>query len=308
MTKVQEFKSFIIAVVSVITTVYIAVIFAQPNISLSFNTAQIVLSTSGTGVVTGSTYALPGGAVNALTWQITHNGSAINIALQASLNGTNWYQVDVSTNASGEIRNYGFNAFKFIRIAQTSRTGGTSTVVTVTAARGFTGTSAAIGGTVTHNGNLLFVPDNTYDIGASGANRPRIIYTSSSIIAGGNIASSGFYNFNGGARLNNGSSAGHLLTDSTGAAYGLLQFGGTTSAFPALKRNGTQLDVRVADDSNSSGMAMQYTAYNSIAFASLGADGNGMVRYCSDCTFANPCAGGGTGAIAKRLNGAWRCD
>ena len=44
------------------------------------------------------------------------------------------------------------------------------------------------------------------------------------------------------------------------------------------------------------------------AFASLGTPANGTIAYCSDCTFANPCASGGTGAIAKRLNGAWRCD
>lgn len=35
---------------------------------------------------------------------------------------------------------------------------------------------------------------------------------------------------------------------------------------------------------------------------------NGSLVYCSDCTIANPCAGGGTGALAKRLNGAWVCN
>lgn len=35
---------------------------------------------------------------------------------------------------------------------------------------------------------------------------------------------------------------------------------------------------------------------------------NGQSRYCSDCTIANPCAGGGTGAIAKRLNGVNVCN
>lgn len=44
------------------------------------------------------------------------------------------------------------------------------------------------------------------------------------------------------------------------------------------------------------------------AFASLGAPGNGTFKYCNDCTIANPCAGGGTGALAKRLNGAWVCN
>lgn len=46
----------------------------------------------------------------------------------------------------------------------------------------------------------------------------------------------------------------------------------------------------------------------STAFANLGSPSNGTVKYCADCTFANPCAGSGTGSIAKRLNGAWRCD
>jgi hypothetical protein len=43
-------------------------------------------------------------------------------------------------------------------------------------------------------------------------------------------------------------------------------------------------------------------------FANLGTPANGVVLYCSDCTIANPCAGAGTGAIAKRLNGVWVCN
>ena len=43
-------------------------------------------------------------------------------------------------------------------------------------------------------------------------------------------------------------------------------------------------------------------------FASLGTPLNGTVKYCSDCTIANPCAGAGTGAFAKRLNGVWVCN
>lgn len=42
--------------------------------------------------------------------------------------------------------------------------------------------------------------------------------------------------------------------------------------------------------------------------ASLGTPANGTFIYCSDCTIANPCAGGGTGALAKRLNGVWVCN
>lgn len=43
-------------------------------------------------------------------------------------------------------------------------------------------------------------------------------------------------------------------------------------------------------------------------FANLGTPVNFTIKGCSDCTVANPCASGGTGAIAKRLNGAWVCN
>jgi hypothetical protein len=43
-------------------------------------------------------------------------------------------------------------------------------------------------------------------------------------------------------------------------------------------------------------------------FANLGTPVNGTFYYCNDCTLANPCAGGGTGALAKRLNGIWVCN
>jgi hypothetical protein len=45
-----------------------------------------------------------------------------------------------------------------------------------------------------------------------------------------------------------------------------------------------------------------------VLFAALGAPANGQIVYCSNCTIASPCAGGGNGAIAKRLNGIWVCN
>ena len=48
---------------------------------------------------------------------------------------------------------------------------------------------------------------------------------------------------------------------------------------------------------------------NSTTFANLGTPSNGVPPiYCADCTIANPCAEGGTGAFAKRLNGIWVCN
>lgn len=37
-------------------------------------------------------------------------------------------------------------------------------------------------------------------------------------------------------------------------------------------------------------------------------NGDGGMVFCSDCTIASPCASGGSGAMAKRLNGAWVCN
>jgi len=45
-----------------------------------------------------------------------------------------------------------------------------------------------------------------------------------------------------------------------------------------------------------------------LTFLTLPAAINGTVVYCSDCTIASPCAAGGTGALAKRLNAAWICN
>jgi hypothetical protein len=48
--------------------------------------------------------------------------------------------------------------------------------------------SIAQNGTSTHAGNLIFAPDNSYDIGANGANRPRNIFTSAAITIGSGFA------------------------------------------------------------------------------------------------------------------------
>jgi hypothetical protein len=49
--------------------------------------------------------------------------------------------------------------------------------------------------------------------------------------------------------------------------------------------------------------------FDPTAFGSLsGSAPNGTLAYCNDCNIANPCTGGGSGAFAKRLNGAWVCN
>lgn len=59
---------------------------------------------------------------------------------------------------------------------------------------------------------------------------------------------------------------------------------------------------------------------NGTVFSKLGKQNDGSLTYCPDCKVAAPsacstanpsacvCSSGGTGAFAKRLNGAWLCN
>jgi hypothetical protein len=93
--------------------------------------------------------------------------------------------------------------------------------------------------------NLFFSPDNTYDIGASSANRPANVYVAT------NVQATNFFAGASGSRTkytSTGDGVG-LLTNVAGTDFTRLQFGGTTSAFPSLKRNGTIIEAKLADDS-----------------------------------------------------------
>lgn len=48
--------------------------------------------------------------------------------------------------------------------------------------------------------------------------------------------------------------------------------------------------------------------FGGVTQATLGAPGNSKIQFCTDCTSpSSPCTGGGTGALAVRENGAWKC-
>jgi hypothetical protein len=59
---------------------------------------------------------------------------------------------------------------------------------------------------------------------------------------------------------------------------------------------------------NVNGLFSPALTLSPVLFANLGTPNNGTFYYCPDCAVANPCAGSGTGAFAKRLNGTWICN
>lgn len=154
-------------------------------------------------------------------------------------------------------------------------------------------------------GHWLAVNDNLQDIGTLGANRPRNIYVGTSITAGTTVSAA---NLTASSQLYAGS-AGYLgittrfwftgsadglacITNQAGNDFGRIQFGGTTSSYPALKRSTTDLHVRLADDSAYSFIRAKLYLETAAAPASASDTGTaGEVRWDSSyayiCTATN---------------------
>ena len=95
---------------------------------------------------------------------------------------------------------------------------------------------------------------------------------------------------------------GHIYIDNTDPVNHKLQYQSAAGAVRNLaQENG---DFVVSEDLTVNGF-QNFAGKN---FADLGAPANGFIIYCIDCTIASPCAGAGTGALAKRLNGVWVCN
>lgn len=88
--------------------------------------------------------------------------------------------------------------------------------------------------------------------------------------------------------------------------------GGTITEYNAIKIDpppaaGTKWGIKSSDTSLPFLMGGGISLGPQV-FASLGTPGDGRFQYCSDCTQTTVCAGGGTGALAQRINGAWSCS
>lgn len=138
-------------------------------------------------------------------------------------------------------------------------------------------------------GGILAGTDNTYDIGASGANRPRHLYIAGNLTGGGNavVGAGGAIGFVGRGGLWAAADGQFRLQNNGGTGMTGLQLGGTTSSFHYLKLSGTTLQHRLADDSADAPIsASNVTASADFIGAStsciyLGATGtDGSWRFC----------------------------
>lgn len=107
---------------------------------------------------------------------------------------------------------------------------------------------------VINAGHLLTGTDNLHDIGASGANRPRNIYAGSSLFTGSGIGV-GIYHPTFGGLAFQSSGVVTIYGGSSYTTFDKFQIGGNTSAFPTLKRVGTELQVVIASTTASINVA-----------------------------------------------------
>jgi hypothetical protein len=91
---------------------------------------------------------------------------------------------------------------------------------------------------------------------------------------------------------------------------GITLIGSGISNAGQLAQVGQNTNICIMGNSNDfmPGVTCNQFNFTQTVFANLGTPSNGTQKFCSDCVIANPCAGSGTGAMAKRLAGVWVCN
>lgn len=102
------------------------------------------------------------------------------------------------------------------------------------------------------NGHFMAFTDNTYDIGASGATRPRTIYVGTNVVVGAAVTT--------GTVFAGGSSRSQLFLNETdglarfannaGTGFTRLILGTNDTSGIAFKKNSTALEIKLGDDSS----------------------------------------------------------
>jgi hypothetical protein len=205
------------------------------------------------GFTLGGNASLFGDAANTLDLRNGVNAQAINI-YNTWTDASNYERLGISWSAN------------VLTIGTVGAGTGVSRTMKIFAGANGSELEFGVGGAaqwkINNSGHFLATTDNTYDIGASGATRPRTIYVATSIVnAGGYVGSgsieigaTGDVYWNSRSVLKSPSDGVIGLYNNAGTDFGRLQFGGTTSPFPALKRSTTRLQHVLADDSAYAGV------------------------------------------------------
>jgi hypothetical protein len=287
---------------------------------------SVTITHGGTPASSPYTYAVVGTDVGGKTRAQT--GSTATGAVTLTVTDTNIITVAAWSNVSPDILPVG--ACDVYRTAGGATQGLIGAIPSCAAGgnlhdTGLVGNAASpptdTSGVVTFSGPLLFMPDNSFDIGRNSASRARDFYLGRHFVGNGDIriGAGNFLYFNGRSGLM--SEANGLLTlfNNAQTDFTRLRFGGTTALFPSIKRNGTALNFRLADDSADAPI----TSGIDTAWATISAGTKFTISGCSAGTTVGGAAAGtfasgttGVCTVVITINGAtgvtaptgWACD
>lgn len=147
-------------------------------------------------------------------------------------------------------------------------------------------------------------PDNAVDFQANGLSVMQIRRSS------GNVQFLPGANFGFSARMLVSAPAVGVfrLTDHTEVDFGRIQLGGTSSSYPAIKRSGAQIQIRLADDSAFAPISASLVLTSPMTVATLPAaaswaGGEAYVTDASSPTIGSTVAGGASARAVVRSNG-----
>jgi len=206
-------------------------------------------------------FAAPGG-ITSVPDTVLRRDDANTLALRNGATGQEFRVYDIYTSGSNYRRltlgnGGGAGVIVSVNGAGTGNNGSLYLRASVNAGTIEFGTASTDRWRMDASGHFLAITDNTYDIGASGASRPRNVFVASQVNALYLVSAAAALNGNGGIYFGvtgtgaqiQATAVGVLaLANYAGTDFSRLQFGGTTSSFPAIKRSSTTLQARLADD------------------------------------------------------------
>lgn len=165
-----------------------------------------------------------------------------------------------------------------------------------------TGTLRSIGFT----SHVLWNVDSTYDIGASGANRPRNVWVAGAVnTTSFNVTQ--LLNWTGATSLDGRTNGNLILLNSGGTDFNRLQFGGPTNSFGAIARDGAGISfVGGAGGSTAWTKVPGVTVASLPAAATAGAGARSFVTDALTPVFGSAVTGGGAVNVPVYSTGsAW---
>ena len=184
---------------------------------------------------------------------------------------------------------------------------GTNTIINGGSGGLFFHVGASAHWNIQSTGHLLCSSDNSRDIGANGANRPRNVYAGTSVRAGNMIISNNQIYKDAGSGISFTSNGVIKLVNYLGTDFISLQLGGDTDAFPAIARDGAGIKFTGAAAGSTAWIKVPPVAVTSLPDATVaGVGARAFVNDALSPVFGNAVANGGSAKVPVYSDGsAW---